>query len=762
MEQSQAMERTGDSRTARAVYSVRRPLASLQSQYIARSLSAAASAPSDMPVASGGETDLVGLGAILRQNWWKIALCTLLSLGLAIGYLATAKQIYTATSSIFIDPRSTKILPEAPSPTGFGTDLALVESQAAIMTSDTVLRRVVDNLRLAEDMEYAPELGQGVLSKIKALLVPRPAAPDKSAQAVSTLAESIKVKRAAKSYVVDVDVSASDARKAARVAQAVVDAYIADQTAAKAAEAKRANTLLDTRLGELRAQVQRAEKRVDDFKKANKILTSEGGIVTEQQLTKLNGELITARAVAAESKARLDQLRSALKSGAGPESLPDAVRSGLVSRLREQFTQVARREAALSSQLQARHPVLIEVRSQLAEVKTQINAELKRVAIASQSEAQIARSRERELEIQLDKAKSEVTRSNTAQIKVRELDQDVIASRELLKLFLSRAKETQEEQNISTPDARIITPPAVPTRASKPVTLLVLGLGLLGGLGSGLAWALLSDHLRGGLRTAPQFAGATGFDNVSAIPRVATNGYFGRRGVQPPDNADGPPAGQFADLLTALADTKGDRDRPYRQAVLRLLTRLKSRAKPGRPHTVLMASSKLDNGNSATALAVAYAAALSGDKVLLVDATSHRPDLSTVFASHIRQQQVVMLDNKDHLKSVTAHDARSGLSILPIALADLRTLKSQQRRRLVAGLNSISQDYELIIIDAGGLLEDEAALCLLPAADQIVIVARAGVTDETEIAQVRELLANAEDRITGAVLTMADRDSAES
>ena len=127
-------------------------------------------------------------------------------------------------------------------------------------------------------------------------------------------------------------------------------------------------------------------------------------------MTKLNGELATARAVTAETKARYDQIQKTLKSAAGPSVLPDAIRSGLIQKLREQYAQVARREAALASQLQPRHPVLVEVRSQLAEVKTQINAELKRIAASAESEYRVALNRERDLGAQLEKAKEDVTR----------------------------------------------------------------------------------------------------------------------------------------------------------------------------------------------------------------------------------------------------------------------------------------------------------------------------------------------------------------
>jgi receptor protein-tyrosine kinase len=213
-------------------------------------------------------------------------------------------------------------------------------------------------------------------------------------------------------------------------------------------------------------------------------------------------------------------------------------------------------------------------------------------------------------------------------------------------------------------------------------------------------------------------------------------------------------AAQFSDLLTALTDTSSGPHTHYRQSVLRLLARIKAHQRPGRPHTVFVASPVTEAGNSATALALAYAAALAGERVLLIDATSNRPDLSNIFAASLEQKNVVVLDNKEHLAEITARDSRSGLAFLPLAFVDLRTLKSQQRRRLVAGLNGLIQSYDLVFIDAGGLLEDESAMCLLPTADEVFLVARHAATTREEIAESMEVLEPAGDRLTGGILAM--------
>ena len=716
-------------------------------------------AQSVMPAAGRADrpkTDLDGFFGIILRHVPSIALMTLASTALALAYLMTASPVYTASTSMFIDPRSRAVVPPEVVQGNLGSDQALVESQVAIIGSDGVLRRAVKAMSLDTDPEFAPEPSQGILSRIKALIIKRPQPADAETRAMLSLSESLKVKRAQKTYVVDVEASSSSPVKAARISEAVVAAYIEDQSAAKTDEARRANKLIDARLGELRTRLRKAETRVDEFRKANRILTSEGGLVSEQQLTRINGELITARAVAAESKARLDQVNAALANGGSPEFLPDAIRSGLIQRLREQYTQVARREAALATQLQGRHPVLIEVRSQVEEIRAQIAAELKRISTSAKSESQIATNRIEELQRSLDRSKEDVSRTNTAQIRLRELEQEVSSSRELLNTFLNRAKQTEEQQNLAVSEARIISPASVPTKPSKPLTLLILALGVLGGLGLGVARALVIDHLDHSVRNADELELHTGLKAVGALPALGNDSLVARianRGASEPAS--------FGDVMSALADPKSIRGGlPYRQSVLRLLSRAKGLMHPNHPAVAMLVSANSGAGTSSTALALAYAAALSGEKVLLVDAASTDVALSIALAGDLDHRGVVVLDNRAHLQAITRRDQRSGLAFLPIALADLRSLKAHQRKRLAHGITALSQSYDLVVIDGGAILEDESAAALFPIVDQVIVVARAGVTDADAVVAVTQSLEPVRNRIAGTVLTFAAGDAA--
>ncbi len=155
------------------------------------------------------DTDLSGLLDTLRRNIKKIALATLLGFGLALAYLTIAKPVYTATASLFIDPRSRKVVSDELYQGDPTSALALVDSQMSIITSDTVLRRVVDKLDLDKRPEYTVQPGPGFIYKVKSLISPQPAVParEASVQAIQTLNEGIKVKRAQKTYVVDIEAS---------------------------------------------------------------------------------------------------------------------------------------------------------------------------------------------------------------------------------------------------------------------------------------------------------------------------------------------------------------------------------------------------------------------------------------------------------------------------------------------------------------------------------------------------------------------------
>ncbi len=87
----------------------------------------------------------------------------------------------------------------------------------------------------------------------------------------------------------------------------------------------------------------------------------------------------------------------------------EALKSGVIERLRTQLTEVLRLEANARTTLGPQHPAYREIREQIVETRRQITEELNRIAEGARSAYQVAQSNVVSLEKQLDQLKREAT-----------------------------------------------------------------------------------------------------------------------------------------------------------------------------------------------------------------------------------------------------------------------------------------------------------------------------------------------------------------
>src|SRR5882724_3015055 len=90
--------------------------------------------------------DLRELSRILRRRWQAVVATPLVLLILAGTFIAIVTPLYTATSTVFIDPRRASVAEtnSQASTSNFGTDDATIESQVLLIQSVAILERVVD------------------------------------------------------------------------------------------------------------------------------------------------------------------------------------------------------------------------------------------------------------------------------------------------------------------------------------------------------------------------------------------------------------------------------------------------------------------------------------------------------------------------------------------------------------------------------------------------------------------------------------------
>src|SRR6476646_11808284 len=93
----------------------------------------------------------------LWRQWRFIGAVTVLAVVVALVYLARATPLYTATTQVLLDPRHEKAAGADSILSEFQLDFSAIESQLAIIKSDSLLRRVVIKERLAVPPPVAKE-----------------------------------------------------------------------------------------------------------------------------------------------------------------------------------------------------------------------------------------------------------------------------------------------------------------------------------------------------------------------------------------------------------------------------------------------------------------------------------------------------------------------------------------------------------------------------------------------------------------------------
>lgn len=481
--------------------------------------------------------NLGGFFSILaRQRLWILA-GLIFAFALAFYYIFFSPLTYTSTISILIDARDRQTIGSDQAPMPQQADPIMVESQLKLMTSESVLRRVIANEHLESDPEFAPSDHVGLISGLFSLFQRGTVSAPAIDQIVNALTERISVKRPDRTYVVDMEVKASNPGKAARLADAIAKAFLDEERSAADVYTQDQFDWVVQRTKELRAKVEEAEKKVQDYKATNGIVDVAGTLTQEQQLQEANRDLVAARAKAGEAQSRVDQIRKIIASGKTLDGSFDTINSTVIRQLRVQYSDLIRRQAAASQKYGSRHPEILDIEQQLQAIRGQINDEMQRISSALTNEAQVARGNEDAAQKRVQILENKTTDTNATSLQLRELQREADSERSNYEKFL-RANESIRRNLTETPYARIVAPASFPSKPSSPKVLAALLIAASGGLSLGIGLAVAMD--RGS--QIPDYTYGGGYP--APWPGPAPSGPPGPPEVPPPARDDQRPPGR--------------------------------------------------------------------------------------------------------------------------------------------------------------------------------------------------------------------------
>jgi polysaccharide biosynthesis transport protein len=691
----------------------------------------------DNPAGSASPTGL-DFKRILAAVWRgkaTVLLTMAAALLLAALFVVLVPHQYTAVTQILIDPTDLHAVGNDLTPANPANDAAVlqVESQVRVLTSDSVLGRVVS----AESLDHDPEF------------VGRPSwfgnngHVDNTVAAINALKRSIQVKRAERTYVVDISVTSRDAAKAARIANAITQAYLAEQTYVRSEAARQVSQSLSAHLNELKERVREAEDRVETFKVHNDLFSASGQLINEQQLSELNNQLGVVRARTAAAKARLDQIERLRASKDESGAFTEAVQSQTVAMLRTLYAEVMRREAEQMTTLGARHPAVIEIRAEAERLRRMIDDEVQRIALATRSDYQSARSDAEALAANLEKLKGNAIATNEAMVTLRELERDVLANRAVYEAYLVRARETGEQERVDTKNIRVITRADTPQRRSFPPSSVMLAIGaLLIGAAAGTGIVLMrpepGEAAPRASRTGSAFGGLAGaFARLRPAATVSTS--IPILAVLP--NVD------IAYGLSAAEDPKSRFATEIRKVHEAVRARHKKRGNP----SVLVVTSTDEDDTVAVALMLAAAATVT-QRVLLIDADVERRTLSALDADESEGSLVDVAAGRRELAEVIVRDGETNINLVPfVSPASLRggSITEADTKKAF----DQAKGFDMVIVSAIRMNGKPSTRFFARLVDHIVLVARADEQNAEAMEQLIVNLGRDARKVRGAVLT---------
>jgi len=460
--------------------------------------------------ATSDDIDIAALlRAISRRKFWIIALAVATGLATFVA-LSFVTPLFSSQARILIEreensykrPAGSQMLNERRE----STDQEAISSQVQVLLSRDLAMGVVKDLRLDEDPEFNTQAGSGIIWRRLLRFIRFDQLPSQGVlqeRVLDIFLSRLSVYQLQKSRVIAVEFQSSNPDTAAKAANRLSEFYLTWQQSAKLKQTKEASAWLSGQIKELTKQVEAADIAAERFRSSSGLLEGSNNTTLDaQQLSELNSQLILAKAQRTEAVARAQLIEKMLKDKGGVADAADVINSRLIQRLLEQRVRVQRELAEVSATLLPSHPRIIQLNSELADVRSQIRKEARKVVSGLRNEAQIAGAREASLRESLTELKHSAAKGNESQIKLRALEREAKANREVLESYLARYRDASSRSDqASVPAhasiisrAHVSSSPSFPQKG--PISLLAFAAVALLGFAHTIARELIVPQNR--------------------------------------------------------------------------------------------------------------------------------------------------------------------------------------------------------------------------------------------------------------------------
>jgi capsular exopolysaccharide synthesis family protein len=387
-------------------------------------------------------------------------------------------------------------------------------------------------------------------------------------------------------------------------------------------------------------------------------------------------------------------VRERRKAGGDLTELTFIAIQPLIGQLVQQLSAQKIAMAQLRERYREKHPRMIEALNSATQTELELKRALQSAEALIESEYQTALRNDKETRAQLAAQESESLALDRYGVEYENMARELRINEQILQSIIGRTRETSMTSTIETQNARIVDHAKPANEPVSPRVILNVGLGFVGGIGLGLAFAFFVAYIDDRVKSSFDIEGVIGLPLVGIIPQI-------KRMDQP----------EKAQIVV------NNQDRQVAESFLTLHSsfRLKDDSKNAR--CILTTSTVPGEGKSFITTNLALTFAAHGERVVIIDCDLRKPNVHRSFRVENTRGVIDVCTGTASIDDVVMRNVHPNLDVIPAGGRAKNPTHILNSKSFEAMLADLRKRYDRVFIDTPPLAAVSDALIILPLVD---------------------------------------------
>jgi succinoglycan biosynthesis transport protein ExoP len=713
---------------------------------------------------SNDELTLRDVAVIFRRRR-KVVYGTIALFGiLAAIYCLVSTRRYEATATLQVQNKSQDRLGLENMSGGAadnGTDALTsninLQTQANILGSDTLALKTIEDLHMEDTQDFKRHWSP--IGWITGLFSPRAVedppnasledSPQRRHYVLTVFSKNLSVKPVSGTRLITISYLNPDPKLAAAVVNRLMQSLIDYANQSQYQATNQAAGWLSSQLGDLRQQSEDLQRKVADMQSKSSVYNlgtvdpqghdqAYSGVLDQlQQATAaLNqseqNRILRGAILQAAESGNAEMLSGLAGNAANSSGVNNSL--GLIQNLR---AQEATQEAALKeaeTKYGTAYPKVQELHNNIVALQNSIQQEVERLKDRARSDYDSATHDTQETRARYDQAKAAADGLNNQSVNFTILKQESDESRKLYQQLLERFKAAGVLESLKGSDITVVDPGRVPSKPAKPDAIKDMAIALVAGFLLGSCLALVLDLTDNKIKSIDEV------ERISGVNLLGVTPAFNAK------QASLPLPGQ--PTLASLDDPQSQ----FIEAARAIRTEILLKSDGDESKVILVTSSIPGEGKTVLSANLAVLLSQSNKRVLLVDTDLRIGSLRSLLniPSGIGLSEI--LDGQPTLPDIHTIPAVPNLDILQAGESPSNPSELLGSSYFRDWLSLWREKYDYVVLDSAPLLPVTDSLTLAPLSDIVLLIARPGVTEKSQLARSYQLLTRNGNRFVATVL----------